>query len=161
LFRADPVLPTLSIGNATVTEGNSGPTDATFTVNLSAASSNTVTIDYATADGTATTADDDYIAASGTLTFAPGETSQTITVPINGDNIFEPDETFSVNLSGAANATIDTGTGAGTITNDDPLPSISIDGVSSPEGNSGTTPLAFTVSLSNPSYQAITVDFAT
>jgi hypothetical protein len=161
LFRADPVPPKLSIGNATVTEGSTGMTAANFTVTLSEASGKTVTVNYATADGTGTTADSDYQAASDTLTFAPGETSKTVTVLVNGDTTFEPDEMFSVSLSGPTNATIATGTGTGTIQNDDPQPSIAIDSVTAPEGNSGATPFAFTVRLSNPSYQTITVDFAT
>jgi len=67
-----PTTSSLSVDDVIVVEGDSGTTTATFTVSLSAASSGTVTVDYATADGTATTADDDYVAASGTLTFAPG-----------------------------------------------------------------------------------------
>jgi hypothetical protein len=161
VFRADPVPPSLSIGDATVTEGNSGTTDATFTVSLSEASGKTVTVDYATADGTATTADNDYQASSAKLTFAPGETSKTITVQVNGDTTFETDEAFSVNLTNPTNATIASGTGTGTILNDDPIPSLSINSVSMNEGNADTTPFAFSVSLSNPSYQAITVDFST
>jgi hypothetical protein len=160
LFRADPVPPSLSIGNATVIEGNSGTTNANFTVTLSEASSKTVTVSYTTADGTATTADNDYSSSSGTLTFAPGDTAKTITVLVNGDTKYEPDETFSVNLSAATNATIASGTGTGTIQNDDLIPSISLNSVSANEGDSGTTPFVFTVSLSNPSYQAITVGFA-
>src|SRR5262249_14659846 len=96
----DDAPPALSIGDVAVTEGDSGTTDATFTVSLSAASGKTVTVDYATADGSAA-AGDDYTAASGTLTFAPGETSKTVTVSVIGDRIDEDDETFVVNLSGA------------------------------------------------------------
>src|SRR5436190_7694788 len=70
---------TLSINNAFVTEGDSGTTDATFTVNLSEATTDTVTVDYFTTDGTAA-AGSDYQARSGTLTFAPGDTSKTIAI---------------------------------------------------------------------------------
>lgn len=160
IYRADPILPTLSIGDAAVTEGDSGTTNANFAVTLSAASTKTVTVRYATTDGTATTGGD-YTAASGTLTFLPGETSKTITVAITGDRTYEPDEAFSITLSNPSRATILTGTGTGTINNDDPLPSISLDSVSAAEGNSGTTSLLFTLSLSNPSYQAISVSYAT
>ena len=83
----------------TVTEGNSGTVNAAFTVSLSAASGQTVTVNYATANGTAV-APGDYTAASGTLTFTPGVTTQTLTVPVNGDTLNEPNETFFVNLSG-------------------------------------------------------------
>src|SRR5207237_1377561 len=98
--------PTISISDVTANEGNVGTTPFTFTVTLSNASSQTVTVNYATADGTATTADNDYVAASGTVTFLPGQTSQTITVQVVGDTKFEPDETFFVNLSMPTNATI-------------------------------------------------------
>ncbi|HYE64248.1 MAG TPA: Calx-beta domain-containing protein, partial [Pyrinomonadaceae bacterium] len=111
--------PSLAINDVTVMEGNSGTTNAVFTVNLSAASGQAVTVSYATADGTATTADNDYQSASGTLTFNAGETSKSITVMVNGDTAVEPDETFTVNLSDAVNASITDGEGTGTITNDD------------------------------------------
>src|SRR2546428_692986 len=88
----------MSINDVSVTEGNSGTSNATFTVSLTNPSSAAVTVDYATADGTAL-AGSDYVAASGSLTFAPGETSQSVMVVINGDVTVEPDETFSVNLS--------------------------------------------------------------
>src|SRR5439155_3012324 len=116
---------------------------------------------YATADGTATTADNDYLAASGTVTFAPGQTSQPVTVNVVGDTKFEPDETFSVNLSNPNNATILVGTGTGTILNDDSQPTIAINDVSAPEGNSGTTPFVFTVTLSNASSQTVTMQYTT
>jgi hypothetical protein len=142
-------------------EGNSGTTLFTFTVSLSNPSSQTITVNYATADGTATTADNDYSSTSGTLTFAPNETSKTISVSVNGDTKFEPNETFSVNLSLPVNATISRGQGLETITNDDALPAISINDVSQNEGDSGATLFTFTVSLSNPSSQMITVSYAT
>jgi Calx-beta domain len=120
-FELQPVL-SIIIDDVSVTEGNSGTTSAVFTVSLSGASAQSVTVDYATADGTATTTDSDYQAASGTLTFNPGDTSKTITVSVNGDTVFEPDETFFVNLSNAVNAEIAKGQGTGTILNDDPAP---------------------------------------
>jgi hypothetical protein len=89
----------VSINDVTVTEGNTGSTNATFTVTLSAASSQPVTVAYATANGTATPAATTR-PTSGTLTFAPGETSKTITVLVIGDRLAEPNETFFVNLSG-------------------------------------------------------------
>src|SRR5213596_2536902 len=155
------VTPTLAINDVSQNEGNSGTTPFVFTVSLSSSSSLTITVTYATADGTATTADNDYVAANGTLTFNPGDTTKTITVTVNGDTKFESNETFFVNLSGATNATIADGQGQGTIVNDDAQPSISINDVSLAEGNSGTTNFVFTVSLSNASSQTITVDFAT
>ena len=106
--------PALSINNVTQSEGTTGTSAFTFTVTLAYSVSQTVTVDYATADGTAT-APSDYTATSGTLSFAPGVTSQTITVLVNGDTEVEGDETFTVNLSNPVNATIATAQGIGTI----------------------------------------------
>lgn len=114
----DDPLPSLSINDVTVVEGNSGTTNAVFTVTLSAASGQTVTVNYATADGTATQPAD-YTSTSGTLTFTPGQTTRTITVPVVGEAVPEANETYFVNLSGATNATIADNQGVGTITNDD------------------------------------------
>ncbi|UEQ17424.1 putative Ig domain-containing protein [Xanthomonas phaseoli] len=120
----DDAQPALSIDDVSVNEGSSGTTTATFTVSLSAASGQTVTVNYATADGTAT-AGSDYVARSGTLSFAPGVTAQGVAVTVNGDTAVEPNETFSVGLSGASNATIARATGTGTILNDDAVVTIS------------------------------------
>lgn len=110
---------TITIAAATVTEANAGTRDAVFTVTLSAVSGSTVTVDYATANGSAV-APGDYLATSGTLTFAPGEVSKQITVQTVGDVLVEANETYSVNLSNPANATIaGSGYGLGTITNND------------------------------------------
>jgi hypothetical protein len=151
--------PLLSIGDITVTEGNAGTQVATFTVTLSTASSNPVTVNFATANGTAS-AGSDYQTASGRLTFAPGEKTQTVTVLVNGDRVGEPNETFLVNLSGATGgAVIIDGQGVGTIVDDEPR--LSINDVSRVEGNSGTTLFVFTVTLSAASDVPVTVNFAT
>jgi Big-like domain-containing protein/Calx-beta domain-containing protein len=158
-----PTLPSLSINDVSVTEGNSGTVNATFTVTLSPASSQNVTVAYATAGGTATSGVD-FMATSGTLTFAAGATSQSIVVPVIGDTVAEPNETFVVNLSNATNASISRAQGVGTIINDDasgPLPTLSINDVSITEGNSGTSNATFTVSLSAASTQTVTVNYAT
>jgi hypothetical protein len=111
----------LSIDSVNLKEGNSGTTAFVFTVTLSDPSSSTVTVDFATEDGTAIVNDGDYQPASGTLTFEPGQTEKTVTVPVNGDEKVEEDETFFVILSYASGASIDQGTGIGTILNDDPM----------------------------------------
>jgi hypothetical protein len=112
--------PRISIGDVSQLEGNSGTTLFSFTVSLSAIYDQAVTVNYATADGTATTANNDYLAAFGTLTFAPGETTKTITVEVVGNNTPEPDKTFYVNLSGTStNALVARGQGVGTIMDDD------------------------------------------
>lgn len=157
---ANDDLPAISINDVTVNEGASGTTTAAFTVSLSNTSSQTVTVNFATAGNTATSGTD-FVAASGTLTFTPGQTSQPLSVTVNGDTTFEPDESFNVNLSSATNASIADSQGVGTITNDDTQPSISINDVSVFEGDSGTSSAGFTVSLSNASSQTITVNFAT
>ena len=143
----------------TSTEGNTGTRPFAFTVTLSAAYDVPVTVDYATANGTAT-AGSDYQAASGTLTFAPGETSKTITVLVNGDRLAEPNETFFVNLSSPTNATIADGQGVGTIVDDEPR--ISISDVTKTEGKKNQTTLfTFTVTLSAAYDQAVTMSFRT
>ncbi|MBI3406960.1 MAG: DUF3466 family protein [Planctomycetes bacterium] len=156
-----PGTPTIRITDApAVTEGNAGARAATFTVTLSAASNQTITVAYATGNDTAT-AGSDYQAASGTLTFAPGETSQAVTVLITGDRLAEPNETFFVNLGSPVNANIADGQGLGTILDDDPPPSISISDASVVEGNSGTKLMTFTVTLSQASGMDVWVNFAT
>jgi hypothetical protein len=156
----DDASPSLSINSTTVAEGNSGTTSAGLTVTLSAVSGRTVTVNYATADGTAT-APGDYTTASNQLTFAPGTTSLPLPVSVVGDVSDESNETFTVILSGAQNATITTGTGTVTITDDDATPALSIADASEDEGNSGNSPLAFTVTLSAPSASTVTVNYAT
>ena len=111
--------PTLAINDISVNEGNSGTVFASFSVTLSAAGAQAVTVNYATADGTAN-AGGDYVATTGTLTFAAGETTKLITVTVNGDTQFEPNETFFVNLSGVSGgAVIADPQGQATIFNDD------------------------------------------
>ena len=118
VIQTGPAIPSLSINNVTVTEGNSGNVNANFTVSLSAASTQVVTVAYATANGTAT-AGSDYVSNSGTVTFPIGTTTQPVTVAVIGDAVIESNETFFVNLSNAANATIADAQGQGTITDDD------------------------------------------
>lgn len=113
----DDALPSLSIDDVTVIEGN-GTVNANFTVSLSAPSGRNVTVNYATADGTAT-APGDYTSLSGGLLFNAGTTALAVSVTVNGDSVPEADETFFVNLSGAVNASIADGQGVGTIGNDD------------------------------------------
>jgi uncharacterized protein (UPF0303 family) len=157
----DDGTPSLSIDDVTVTEGNAGTTSAVFTVSLSNQTDQAVTVDYQTADGTATLANTDYQAGGGTLMIPAKTSSATLTVLVNGDIKFEPNETFVVNLSNPVNATIADALGQGTITNDDGTPSIAINDVSVTEGNAGTVAAVFTVSLSNPSASVVTVDYQT
>ena len=102
-------------------EGKKGQTTLfTFTVTLSAAYEQAVTMSYRTVDGTATTNDSDYLAKTGTLTFAPGETTKTITIEVKGDNKKEANETFYLDLFGnSSNSLVSKSRGLGTILNDD------------------------------------------
>ena len=118
----DPT-PSLVINDVTVNEAAG---TATFTVTLSAASGQTVTVNYATGGGSAT-AGSDYTTTSGTLTFTPGVVTQTITVPITNDTATESSETFNVTLSGAVNATIADNIGVGTILDNDAPPVLDLD----------------------------------
>jgi CSLREA domain-containing protein len=116
--RVQAPAPSLSIGDTSVTEGDSGTKSAGFTVVLSVASSTTVTVAFATADDTAA-APSDYQATSGTLTFAPGETAKTVSVLVHGDTVAEPNETFFVDLTGPSSATVGDGRAVATIIDDD------------------------------------------
>ena len=142
------VAPSLSIDDVTVAE-NTGT--ATFTVSLSAASGQAVSVDFATAAGTAT-AGSDFTANSGTLNFAAGDTSETISVLISDDSLDELDEGFSVALSSAVNANISDSLGVGTITDNDSAPNLSIADVTVDEGDGTAT---FTVSLDAASGQDV------
>ena len=99
-----PVFSKLSIANASVSEGNSGEADLTFTVTLDKASSSSISVDWATSSTTSdtATAGSDYTAASGTLTFSAGQTSKTFVVKVQGDVQDEVNETFTVTLSDAS-----------------------------------------------------------
>ncbi|NLO38261.1 MAG: hypothetical protein GX115_02130 [Ruminiclostridium sp.] len=156
----DDAAPTMSISDATVTEGNSGTANLVYTVTLFQQSGKIVTVDCATQDGTATVADNDYTAKATTLTFAPGETSKTITVEIPVDTVYEPEETFTVNLSGASNASIADSTALGTITDNDAIPKVTLsaDKTSITEAVVNDE-ITVTVTLSNKSYQDVTVEF--
>src|SRR5581483_6085100 len=141
-------------------EGNSGTTPFVFTVTMSNPVAAPTTVVVNTADGTATLADNDYQALSETLTFLPAASlSQQVTVLVGGDTTVENDETFSVDLSdpefnGVVDATRATlsaaATGTGTIVNDDTAAFSITAAVSHSEGNTGTTPFVFTVTMSNP-----------
>jgi Ca2+-binding RTX toxin-like protein len=156
----------ISINDVTVSEGNSGTTNAVFTVTLSNPVDTSVTLNYATANGTATTADNDYTAIATTpLTFNVGETSKTITVAVNGDTKVENNETFFVNLSNlqanGRNVTITDNQGQGTINDDDSTVTsqLSINDITVVEGQNSNAIL--TVTVNNPSTQPISVNYTT
>jgi hypothetical protein len=153
--------PSLSINDVTVNEAAG---TATFTVTLSNPSAAAVTVGYNTTDGTATDGND-YTGTTGSLTFAPGVTTQVVTVNIKNDGIYEGSETFNVNLSTPTNATIADGVGIGTIKDDgsglggsdDDRPTLA---VSSPTVAEDGGHAVFTLSLSNASTIPTTVSLA-
>ncbi|NCQ93649.1 MAG: hypothetical protein GPJ19_24075, partial [Microcystis aeruginosa LG13-13] len=151
------------ISDVTITEGNSGTTNAVFTVTLSNAVDTAVTVNYATADGTATTADNDYTAIATTpLIFNAGETSKTITVAVNGDNQVESNETFFVNLSNlqtnGRNVTLADNQGQGTILNDDTSVTLAVAPSSVTED--GTSNLIYTFTRSGVTTNLLTVNYS-
>ncbi|MEA3510059.1 MAG: Calx-beta domain-containing protein, partial [Actinomycetota bacterium] len=155
-------LPSASIGDAAVVEGDSGTRTVTVSVSLSEASTRPVTIGYTTS-GDSATGGIDYLDMSGTISFSPGDTVATITMTILGDTEFEGNETFRITLGTAQGAVVVDGIGVVTITNDDAatLPTVTATPSGVVEGDSGTTALAVTLTLSEPSADVVTVEFRT
>ena len=120
----DDPAPTISINDVTTADENAAAS-TNLVATLSAASEKTITVDFATSDGTATAASD-YTAATGTLTFAAGETTKNIPIAVLADAFDEVDETVTVTLSNPNNVTINDGVGELTITDDDVAPTLSI-----------------------------------
>jgi Calx-beta domain-containing protein len=147
--------PSISVRDAVAVEGNSGTTQATFVIALSASTSQSVSCSFATSNGTAT-AGSDYVATTGAVTFAPGEVEKPVVVLINGDTVDEPQETLFLNISNVQNANVSSSAGTGFIVDDDG-PTISVNDVSLTEGNSGTKPATFRLTLSGPSVEAIAI----
>ncbi|MEA1863700.1 MAG: Calx-beta domain-containing protein [Euryarchaeota archaeon] len=161
---AQPEVPNISIGDVTLSEGDSGQAVAVLPVTLSETMDNTVTVNFTTIDGSAA-AGEDFIAVSGALTFEAGETSKNITILVNGDMDFESDETFSVLLSDAVGVELGDATGLVTIVNDDVstmVPIISITGVQADEGDKANkTKVDVTITLSEEAITPVTVNLAT
>jgi VCBS repeat-containing protein len=156
----DDDVPTFAVDDVSRAEGDSGTTAFTFTVTKTGATSLPAGVDFATANGTAS-APGDYAGGGGTLSFAAGEMSKQATVLVNGDGIYEADETFFVNLSDPSGATISDAQGAGTIVNDDGAPVLTIDDVSRTEGSVGHTAFTFTVTKSGATELPASFEFAT
>ncbi|MBI2477486.1 MAG: putative Ig domain-containing protein, partial [Planctomycetia bacterium] len=152
--------PRVTISDVTVMEGDSGLRYAYFVVTLSSAGNQRVSIEYATAGGSATPGSD-FRSRSGRLTFNAGETRKTITIPVIGDRRDEPDESFVVNLTNPTGVGIADSQGLGTIVDNDPLPVLSINRVRVQEGDAGTVLATFTVRLSAASGEQVTLDYST
>ncbi|MEO0845347.1 MAG: Calx-beta domain-containing protein, partial [Cyanobacteria bacterium J06648_1] len=148
----------VSVAGVTANEGDG---TATFTLTIPEASDSAITLDYATADGTAI-AGQDYIAAQGNVTFAPGETSQTIEITVNDDGESEGEESFSLSLSNVNQAiSLESAIIAVIADNDEPLPVISVENISFAEGNSETSTASVTVNLDKSANRAIAVNYIT
>jgi hypothetical protein len=152
--------PSLTIGNVSQAEGTGGTSGFAFTVTLSAASAQPVTVQFATVAGTAA-AGADYTHVTGTLTFVPGDTSEVADVGVVGDALHEANEQFSVVLSAASGAGIASGTGLGTIVNDDAPPAVSVSDAAGADLACGATAATFTATLSPVSGATAVVSFAT
>lgn len=152
-------VPEISIEDMAMAEGDDGMGHLHLTVRLSKASTEIITVQYATVDGTAK-AGSDYAATSGTITFAPGQTEQTIMTHISGDTVIEADEFFRVNLSSPTNATLADAVAKATILNDE-VPRLSVSDSQITEGDSGFNEIVFTVSLSSAATSAVVVNYAT
>lgn len=153
-------MPSLSVNDVTVTEGNAGTVTATFTVTQDNRGKSSV--HYSTASGTATSPAD-FLARSGKLKFAGGHRTTKVAITVVGDTLDESNETLFFRLSSPVGATLGDGEGKGTITDNDAPPSVSsVATLDVPEGNSGDTQFASVdVTLSAPSGRTVSVDYTT
>ncbi|HEX5694373.1 MAG TPA: M12 family metallo-peptidase, partial [Arenimonas sp.] len=151
--------PSLSISDVFVTEGAAGTRNARFTVSLSSPAASAVTFDLLTSHGTATGSDYTARIENG-LSIPAGQTSLSFDVVVNGDLEVEFDEVFALNARNVSGAWVLDGQGVATITNDEPIPDLSVANISIGEGDSGTLDATFTALLSAPSTTPVTFDFA-
>ena len=158
----DAAVSAFSIDDVTIAEGNSGTTDATFTVTKTGPSGQVATVSYATTQGTAL-ASEDFTAGSGQVVFLPNETTKSVTVAVLGDVVDEPNEAFTVALSEPLNASIVQGedVGTATITDDDAMPTLAVDNVSLTEGNTGSLAATFHVTKTGATVHDVSVKYAT
>ncbi len=161
---AETTTPSISIADVAVAQPTSGSTNAVLTVSLSLAPESTVTVNFATENGTAV-AGTDYTATSGTLTFTSGQTSKTITVPVAAGSLPQgSSKNFGVKLSSPANATISRGTAAVTINGSTTAPvtlSVADASVNQPQAGAAATNISFTVSLSSAASGPVSVNYFT
>lgn len=148
----------IRITDVTAVEGNSGSTEFIFSVVLDTATAEPITVNYGTIQGTATQGSD-FLGTAGTLVFAPGELSKTITVEVNGDTTTESNEQFIVQLFSPINAILSDAQGVGTILNDDAI--VTFADVVVTEGDSGTATATFSVVLSNATSESISLGYQT
>ncbi|HEY6805455.1 MAG TPA: Calx-beta domain-containing protein [Pyrinomonadaceae bacterium] len=151
VFAWAPPPPGLSVNDVSITEGDSGTVNAVFTVTLTnGPASGNVTVSAMTL-GNSASQGSDFQFTSASLTFAPGETTKTVSVPVIGDLVYEGNETFDLLLQNPTGAALVDNTGTATIVDNEPVPSLSVNDITIAEGDSGTTNAVFTVTLSGPS----------
>lgn len=150
--------PMLTVENAAVAEGNTGVAPLVFNVRLSPVSGQSVSVNFATAGGSAI-AGNDFTNVTGTLLFGPGQTNQSVTAFVTGDFLNEADETILLTLAEPINATLGLTQSVGYIVNDDPLPALLIYDTIVREGNIGTTNAVFRVSLTATSSHTVSVSY--
>lgn len=143
----NPVPRTLSIDDVTVTEGDSGSQNAIFTVSLNMAAAQSASVEYTTSSNGNITPDIDYIPVSSTVSIDAGASSTSLSITVYGDTQDEPEETFTIILSNAFNATISDGSGIGTIIDDDPEPTVSFTSSTSTVEEGATASITMELSL--------------
>ena len=158
IVNDDPA-PQISINDLKIQEGDAGTSQVTITITLSSPSAEAVTARVRTVDGTAT-AETDFLLVDEIVTFEPGTITQTVILTTAGDSLSEPDETFSIQLSELQNATAEEDHAEAIILDNDPLPLLTIEDFSVPEGNAGLVESSFTANLSTSSGRRITVEYA-
>jgi hypothetical protein len=157
IYRLVSAIPVASIADRTQGEA-AGP--AVFTVTLGSATAQQTTVQYSTTPGTATPGAD-YTAVTGVVTFPPNQTSRTLSIPLVNDALDEDDETFVVNLTAPSGISIGDGQAQGTITDDDPLPSLATGDCAALEGQTASTPCTFSLSLTPASGRTVSVGYTT
>jgi len=162
ILNDDVVVPVLSLGDASVTEGNAGTQVLNFPITLSKATTVPVSFNLRTIAGSASAGEDFVSVSSFKQTIAAGQTSATLSVTVNGDTVAEGDEVFYVDAQQLVGVTAGDNVAAGTILNDDVAgPTLSIDDVSVTEGNSLSKQATFTVTLSQALSTDVTYTIAT
>lgn len=155
-----PALAQISVGDATIVEGDNGFSYVTLPLSLDKVSTLQSKISFSTANGTALSGSD-YVTTTGTVTIAPGQRTGTIRIPIYGDTLIEPNEIFTVNLSNPVNISIADGVGQVTINNDDYATKVLVSDLQRLEGNTGYSLFVFNVNLTQPSASNVVVKLYT
>ncbi|MFM1770697.1 MAG: Calcium-dependent protease precursor [Verrucomicrobiota bacterium] len=157
--RNDDARPRVDLGDASMQEGDDGLTSLVFPVRLALPSGLPVTVSYRTLPGLAGL--EDFVPTNGTVTFAPGETNQSLVVWVRGDTLSESNETLQVRLDAAVGAVLGRAAALGVLLDDDPLPEVTVAGVTVAQLAAATTNAVFTATLSTASGRTVTLRYAT